>query len=273
MAGASLAGEGPARVLRGAIALAFALLALFLPNLAKAACTPVASLKPHLWRASTADPSLAITFLGHASFMIESPAGVRAVTDYSGHFGPAEPPDIVTMNRAHGMHHTLSPDPRIPHPLRGWQDGADPPRHNLLLRDMRVTNLPTNIRDFGGGTMVNGNSVFIFESAGLCVAHLGHLHHLLLPADLDALGRIDVLMIMVDGGYSLGHRDAVSLIEQIHPRLVLPMHYFSEYNLARFLSLMREQNYAIELSDKPTIEVSRSTLPVQPTVIALPGPH
>ncbi len=273
LAGASLAGEGPARVLRGAIALAFALLALLLPNLARAACTPVASLKPHLWRASTADPSLAITFLGHASFMIETTGGVRAVTDYSGQFGPAEPPDIVTMNRAHGMHHTLSPDPRIRHALRGWQDGPDPPRHNLLLRDMRVTNLPTNIRDFGGGTMVNGNSVFIFESAGLCVAHLGHLHHLLLPADLDALGRIDVLMIMVDGGYSLGHRDAVALIEQIHPRLVLPMHYFSEYNLARFLSLMREQNYAIELSDKPTIEVSRSTLPVQPTVIALPGPH
>lgn len=250
-----------------------ALLILLLPPLAHAACTPVASIRPHVLHASTADPSMAITFLGHASFLIESPAGVRAVTDYSGAFGPADPPDIVTMNRAHGMHHTLSPDPRIPHALQGWQDSADPPNHNLVLRDLRVTNLPTNIRDFGGGTVINGNSVFIFESAGLCIAHLGHLHHLLLPADLDALGRIDVLMIMVDGGYSLGHRDAVALIEQIHPRLVLPMHYFSAQNLGRFLSFMREKNYGIEVRDSPTIELSRTTLPIQPTVIALPGPH
>lgn len=48
-------------------------------------------------------------------------------------------------------------------------------------------------------------------------------------------------MIMVDGGYSLGHRDAVALVEQIHPRVVLPIHYFSEINLNRFLAFMREK--------------------------------
>jgi hypothetical protein len=205
--------------------------------------------------------------------MIETQAGVRAITDYSGIFAPAEPPDIVTMNRAHAMHHTLTPDPRIRFALPGWQDGPDPPRHNVLLRDMRVTNLPTNLRGWSGDTVVNGNSVFIFESGGLCIAHLGHLHHLLLPADLDALGRIDVLMIMIDGGYSLGHRDAVALVEQIHPRLVLPMHYFSEFNVARFLSFMREKGFDTRVNDSHTIEVSRATLPAQPTVIVLPGPH
>ncbi len=250
-----------------------AALALLLPVVAEAACTPVASRKPHLWRVSTAEPSLRITFVGHASFLIESAQGVRAVTDYSGHHGPPEPPDIVTMNRAHSTHYTLNPDPRIKHVLHGWGEGMEPARHNLLYHDMRVTNLPTNIRDWGGNTIVNGNSVFVFESAGLCVAHLGHLHHLLLPADLDALGRIDVLMIMVDGGYSLGHRDAVTLVEQIHPRLVLPMHYFSEINLNRFLSFMRDKDFRIEVRDTPTIEVSRATLSSQPTVIALPGPH
>lgn len=249
------------------------LLTLLLPAAAHAACTPVAQRSPLFRHASTADPSLRITFVGHASFLIESAQGVRAVTDYSGYHGPPEPPDIVTMNRAHSTHYTLNPDPRIKNVLHGWQDGGAPPRHNLVLRDMRVTNLPTNIRDWGGNTVINGNSVFIFESAGLCVAHLGHLHHLLLPSDLDALGRIDVLMIMVDGGYSLGHRDAVALVEQVHPRLVLPMHYFSEINLNRFLSFMREKNFTVEVKDHPTIEVSRATLPSQPMVIALPGPH
>ncbi len=251
------------------------LAALLVPPFASAwaACTPVAKRSPLFRHASTADPSLRITFVGHASFLIESPLGVRAVTDYSGYHGPPEPPDIVTMNKAHSTHYTLNPDPRIQHVLRGWGEGTEPARHNLLVRDMRVTNLPTNIRDWGGGTVVNGNSVFIFESAGLCVAHLGHLHHLLEPSDLDALGRIDVLMIMVDGGYSLGHRDAVALVEQIHPRIVLTMHYFSEVTLNRFLAFMREKDFAIEIRDTPTIEVSRATLPSQPVVITLPGPH
>lgn len=255
------------------VAAILAIATMLLPALAHAACTPVAQRSPLFRHASTGVPSLRITFIGHASFLIESAQGVRAVTDYSGYHGPPEPPDIVTMNRAHSTHYTLNPDPRIRHVLHGWGEGTDPARHNLLLRDMRVTNLPTNIRDWGGNTIVNGNSVFVFESAGLCVAHLGHLHHLLLPADLDALGRIDVLMIMVDGGYSLGHRDAVALVEQIHPRLVLPMHYFSEINLNRFLAFMREKNFVTEVRDHPTIDVSRETLPTQPTVIALPGPH
>lgn len=247
-------------------------LCLLLPHFAFAACAPIAARHLPIWRAATGDPTVAVTFLGHASFLIESPSGVRAVTDYGGTFGPADPPDIVTMNRAHAMHNTAAPDPRIPHVLRGWQEDGGPARHNLVVRDMRVTNLSTNIRGWGGETQVNGNSVFMFETAGLCMAHLGHLHHLLLPADLDALGRIDVLMIMVDGGYSLGHRDAMELIAQIHPRVVLAMHYFSHENLMRFLSLAREQ-YAVDLRDSSTLELSRLTLPQQTTVIALPGPH
>ncbi len=247
-------------------------LCLLLPRLAVAACTPIASLQPHLWRAATGDPTVSVTFLGHASFLIESPSGVRAVTDYGGTFGPADPPDIVTMNRAHSMHNTLHPDPRITHVLHGWRDDGGPASHNVVVRDMRVTNLPTNLRGWGGETQVNGNSIFMFETAGLCLAHLGHLHHLLLPADLDALGRIDVLMIMVDGGYSLGHRDAMELIAQIHPRVVLPMHYFSRENLMRFLSLARER-YQVEMHDTPTVALSRVALPPQTTVIALPGPH
>ncbi len=135
-----------------------------------------------------------------------------------------------------------------------------------------MTNLPTNIRDWGGGTEVNGNSIFIFESAGLCIAHLGHLHHLLEPADLDALGRIDVVMIGVDGSFTIGQTDAKAVIEQIHPRIVLPMHYFSMSNLARFLDMMRD-THEIEIRREPTITISRMTLPDKPTIISLPGPH
>ena len=254
------------------IRLLAALLLAVIPIRGWAACAPVAMEQPRIWRAAAEDQTVAITFLGHASFLIETPDRVRAVTDYSGVFAPAAPPDLVTMNHAHSTHYTMHPDPRIGIVLHGWQEGPKPPAYDVVLRDLRVTNLPTNIREWGGGTEVNGNSVFIFETAGLCVAHLGHLHHLLEPADLDALGRIDILMVMVDGAYSMGQTDARTVIDQIHPRVVLPMHYFTADTLARFLDMMRP-GYAIEVRNEPTVEFSRLNMPDQPTVIALPGRH
>jgi L-ascorbate metabolism protein UlaG (beta-lactamase superfamily) len=246
-----------------------ALLILLTPRPATAACSPVA-VGPLVWRAAAESPTVRISFLGHASFLIETPDRVRAITDYSGAYTTDLAPDIVTMNHAHPSHYTLQPDPRIGIVLHGWQEGPKPPAYDVVLRDLRVTNLATNIREWGGGTELNGNSIFIFETAGLCIAHLGHLQHLLEPADLDALGHIDLVMIAVDGGYTIGQADARTVVEQIHPRIVLPMHYFTAGNLARFLDMMRE-TYAIDIRHDPTIEVSRVTLPDRPTVIALPG--
>ena len=246
---------------------------VLLPRLAFAGCAPIAMEAPRVWRAAMTDPALSITFLGHASFLLETPGGVRAVTDYSGVFSPSEPPDLVTMNHAHTTHFTLRPDPRIRHVLHGWQEGPKPPVHDTRVGDLRVTNLPTNIRDWNGGTEINGNSIFVFEAAGLCVAHLGHLHHSLEPADLDALGRIDVLMVAVDGGFTLSQRDAMAVIEQIHPRVVLPMHYFTHDRLAAFLDMLRGSGFEIQMRAEPTVAFSRATLPERPTAIALPGPH
>ena len=254
------------------IRLLAAVLLLLTPRLALAACAPVASAEPRIWRAAAEDPTVTISFLGHASFLIETPGHVRAVTDYSGAYPTEPPPDLVTMNHAHSTHYTLHPDPRIGIVLHGWQEGPKPPNHDVVLRDLRVTNLPTNIRDWNGGTEINGNSIFIFETAGLCIAHLGHLHHLLEAADLDALGHIDVVMVAVDGAYTLDQADARTVIDQIHPRVVLPMHYFTTDTLARFLDMMRD-TYAIETRPGPSISLSRLTLPDKPTVIALPGSH
>lgn len=240
------------------------------PGLAWGACTPIARGEPVLWRAAAGDVTVTITFLGHASFEIETAAGVRVVTDYNGFNIPAEPPDIATMNHAHSTHYTLTPDPRIRHVLRGWKEGGEIPAFDLVMRDLRVTNLPTNIRDWGGGTELYGNSIFLFEAAGLCIAHLSHLHHLLEPADIDRLGRVDILMVPVDGIWTMSQADAVKVVEQLQPRLVLPMHYFTRDVLVRYLDLVRG-THDIELRESPVLLVSRLTLPDRPTMIALPG--
>ena len=91
----------------------------------------------------------------------------------------------------------------------------------------------------------------------LALEFLTALH---IQADLDALGRVDIVMIGVDGAYTLGLEDARAVIEQMHPRIVLPMHYFTMGNLARFLEMMRP-DHAIEVRQEPSIAVSRLTLP------------
>ena len=79
---------------------------------------------------------------------------------------------------------------------------------------MRIRNVPTNVREFGG-TRYNGNSIFVFEAADLCIAHLGHLHHTLTGAHLAELGAIDVVMVPVDGTYTLNQEEMIEVLRQI----------------------------------------------------------
>jgi L-ascorbate metabolism protein UlaG (beta-lactamase superfamily) len=236
------------------------------PRLAVAGCSPIALGSPRLMLAGAAPDALTISFLGHASFLIETPGGVRAVTDYNGYNVPAEPPDIATMNHAHSTHYTDHPDPRIPHVLHGWRDDGGPAEIDLTVGDIHVSNLPTNIRDWQGGTEMYGNSIFLFESAGVCIAHLSHLHHLLTEQDLVLLGHIDVVMAPVDGVYTMSQPDMAAVLEQIHPRLVLPMHFFSRDVVERFIELVRDR-YVVRFSDSPTLLVSRATLPERSTIM------
>ncbi|MBO0903543.1 MBL fold metallo-hydrolase [Jiella sonneratiae] len=221
-----------------------------------------------LFEGGAGDRTVRITYVTHATFLIESPGGVRAATDYAGYAGPAVP-DIVTMNKAHSSHNTAFPDPAIKHVLKGWNPAGDgPARHALTVGDMYVRNVTTDIRSFGGAMEPDGNSIFIFEVAGLCIGHLGHLHHRLTDEDYAAIGRLDVLMVPVDGGMTMSQDGMGEIAERLQSRIILPMHRFSG-PIDRFLANVPEFEVDWRLSD--TIEVSAKTLPKRPTVIVLPG--
>ena len=211
-----------------------------------------------------------ITYAGHATFLIESPQLVRIATDYNDYVRPPLLPDIATMNHAHSTHYTDRPDPGIQFVLRGWAGGEAPARHDLQYKDVRVRNVPTNIRDWGGGTERHGNSIFIFELANLCIAHLGHLHHTLTQQQLDEIGRIDVVMVPVDGSFTLDLEGMIAVLRSLKAPIMIPMHYFSSYTLDRFLSRVRE-DWDVEYAETPSIVVSKATLPAKPKILVLPG--
>jgi L-ascorbate metabolism protein UlaG (beta-lactamase superfamily) len=263
---------GKMRRFAGEVALAFAVLILSASG-ALAACAAVAaapSLRiPASFTAASLPPGhVGLTFLGHSSFLIESPGGITAVTDYNGYIRPERLPDIVTMNHAHSTHYTDSPDPGIKLVLRGWDPGGGVPDHNVTLGDMRVHNVSTNIRD-GSGTEFGGNSIFFFDTGDLCIAHLGHLHHTLTPQHLAQLGPVDVLLTPVDGTWTLSHDDMIEVIESIHPALVIPMHYFSGRSLETFIA-DEAGRYPVRRNDSPSIALARAELPKQTEILILP---
>src|SRR5258708_2920227 len=93
-----------------------------------------------------------ISYSGHSTFLIESPQQVRIATDYNDYVHPPGVPDIITMNHAHDTHYTDHPDPAIKYVLRGWgKSESEPARHDIQVRDVRVRNVPTNIRNWNGG--------------------------------------------------------------------------------------------------------------------------
>ncbi|MBO0751983.1 MAG: MBL fold metallo-hydrolase [Bradyrhizobiaceae bacterium] len=211
-----------------------------------------------------------ITYAGHSTFLIESPKLVRIATDYNDYVRPPVLPDIATMNHAHATHYTDRPDPDIKFVLRGWRPDGGPANHDLTYSDVHVRSVSTNIRDWNGGTEKNGNSIFIFEVGSLCIAHLGHLHHTLTQQQLDDIGHVDVLLVPVDGGYTLDLDGMVEVIHAIKAPLMVPMHFFSTFTLHRFLDRVR-QEYDIEFAETPSFVVSKATLPSKSRFMVLPG--
>ena len=220
--------------------------------------------------ATLAEDEVGIQFIGHASFRISSPGGVEAVTDFAGWWGPGGAPDIVTMNKAHSSHWTPNPDPSIPNVLRGWNPEGGEAMHYLQLGDMLVRNVPTDIRTWGGEVEAFGNSIFVFEVADLCIAHLGHLHHKPTELHYGLLGRMDVVMAPVDGGYTMNQEAMIDVLKRLKARVVIPMHWFGASNLERFVEGMSDE-FAIRRLDAREVTLSRDTLPDRPTVITLRG--
>lgn len=72
------------------------------------------------------------------------------------------------------------------------------------------------------------NSIFILESEGVRVAHLGDLGCMPNDEQLKALEGLDAVMIPVGGYYTVDPELAAEIVRRISPRVIIPMHYRSE---------------------------------------------
>ena len=240
-------------------------------------CFAIAQTIPNVQYAALSPRALSskevyIRFVGHSTFLIESAEGVLIATDFTGWAGFGIVPDIVTMNNAHESHFTDYADPKIKHVLRGWDPDGGVAVHNVREKDVWIRNVTTDRRGWGAGVEKDANSIFVFEVADLCIAHLGHLHHELPDQYRAVLGAIDILMVPVDGTFTLSHEGMIDVVKILRARLIIPMHYFGGQSLAEFITRLAGE-FPSRVHDKSDIIVSYETLPSSPEILVLPAGH
>jgi len=209
-----------------------------------------------------------IMFAGHSTYVITTPAGITIATDFNGWAGRVAIPDVATMNKAHSSHFTLAPDERIGHVLRGWNFDGTPADHDVVVEDVYIRNVTTDIRNFGA-MEPDGNSIFIFEVADLCIGHLGHLHHPLEDRHFAQIGRLDIVMVPVDGGLTLSHAAMTGIAQRLQSSILLPMHRRGA-PLSSFIEMMGDK-FLTDFVNDDSFTVSARTLPRRPTILILKG--
>ncbi len=174
-----------------------------------------------------------LTYFGHAMFLLEADGTAVLIDPYNEQCGyplPEVAPEAVVVSHEHFDHSNVQVakgSPKIIRALRhGGKDWADVREQ---IGPLSLTTVHT-YHDTSQGSDRGRNAMLVFEGEGLRLVHSGDLGHTLSEAQTGALGRVDVLLIPVGGHYTIGPKEADLVIGQLHPRVVIPMHYKTEVN-------------------------------------------
>ena len=160
-----------------------------------------------------------ITYLGHASFLLETAKGTRIVTDpYAQDIlpHPVVKAHVVTMSHEHHDHCDLSQ-------VKGDYVTVNSTKDVTFL-DVKITCVPC-FHDEVQGKKRGHNRAYVFEADGLKVVHLGDLGEAPTPALIAACAGADALLIPVGGTYTLTGPEAAAAAKALQPKLTVPMHY------------------------------------------------
>lgn len=121
----------------------------------------------------------------------------------------------------------------------------------------------SSFHDNQGGAIRGGNVIFVVEADGRRICHCGDLGHILTPEICKQIGDIDVLLLPVGGVYTVDAESAFRVMQDIAPKVTVPMHYktidcqlgIEELNpfiaLINKDSVMQAHSNVIDLKDIP----------------------
>ncbi|MDD4291410.1 MAG: MBL fold metallo-hydrolase [Clostridia bacterium] len=160
-----------------------------------------------------------IKWLGHSCFEILT-AGKRIVTDpfnsYVGYEMQHVAADIVTVSHRHDDHCAVEN-------VDGDYIVVDTVGEHIF-DGVRIEGFEVN-HDDKGGRLRGKTIVFVIESEGFRLCHLGDLGESFNEKVVEGLRGIDVLMVPVGGFYTIDAKEALRYCDRINPTIILPMHY------------------------------------------------
>ena len=153
-----------------------------------------------------------ITWHGHSCFTIATAQGSVTVDPFQDNYVPGlgvirPVSDAVFCSHGHGDHHGVDAVQ-----LTGKECGVG------------VETVST-FHDEVEGAKRGTNLIHIFSAEEMKVIHLGDLGCELTGEQIAALANPDVLLIPVGGFYTIDAKQARAIIDQLNPRVVIPMHY------------------------------------------------
>lgn len=190
-----------------------------------------------------------ITYLGHSSFKIKTKTAT-VITD------PFDPKtvglklagaegEIVTVSHNHSDHNATQK-------VSGVQKIVQGPGE-YEIKGVSIMGYPSFHDNKQGGER-GKNTIYVFETEGLRVVHLGDLGHSLSDEFVSEIGAVDILMIPVGGTFTLGPKEAVEVANKIDPYYIIPMHYkVPGMNEAEFSGLSEKEVFLREIGK--TVEV------------------
>ena len=164
-----------------------------------------------------------ITWLGQSCFKIQDKTGVDGVTLVTDPFDaktgfkvPNFEADIVTISHDHHDHNNAQA-------LRG-QPFVIASAGEYDVKGVLVEGVES-FHDKKYGQERGKNTIYRIEIDDITVVHLGDLGHILDNNQLEKLVGADILLIPVGGKFTIDAKEAVEIISQIEPRIIIPMHY------------------------------------------------
>ena len=163
-----------------------------------------------------------VKWLGHASFLITSEAGLKIITDpYPQGSGLSYTPineaaDVVLMTHDHFDHNNISSVTGNPEVITG--SGVK------TVKGVQFRGIDT-YHDGSQGKERGANTAFCFSVDGIKLCHLGDLGHSLSQEQIVEIGNVDILFIPIGGVFTIDAKMAGPVSDDLKPKVVMPMHY------------------------------------------------
>ena len=212
-----------------------------------------------------------LTYFAHSAFLVEAGDGTRTIIDpyLSGSYDNAlryapigESADVVVATHEHDDHaatSTIAGEPRVfIHPTKETVNGVS-------ITGVQVAH------DEAGGSKRGKNTIIVLDDADVRLVHLGDLGHTLDATTIEAIGRVDVLLIPVGGFFTIDHKEAAAVVDCLDPRIVVPMHYKTDkvdFPISPVEPFLATQPDVVRDAGS-TLEATRAALPTKRTVVVL----